>query len=192
MNYIYNAMCCPNFIHSPDALNTSIGVGALFSSSVRLFWPCGDLLEEEERTLLEKERKGVLSFKSVFKNMFTSHKIDKRWEENSWWLAKRNDYYVGVCCTGKTVTRAGRTGKDALIELKRGSSKLRLVVSKYQSILCYPYYSNTKYYRYIYNLIILCYMLSPYRYILNVNLSPGVIILYRIVRVLLIDTLGYV
>lgn len=125
------------YVYRPDALKSTFGLGALFNSDVRLFWCPSEMCQIVEKTLEEKDakKKHAKGFLNSVKNMLApSDKIKGAWGKNSWWLAERNECFIGVCCTGKTYALSSNS-KDAKFELKKGSVVKMRVSSWFEHVV---------------------------------------------------------
>lgn len=133
------------YFNSPDALKSSFGAGALFSSTSRLMWPHEDLFDEEHRdreatavsmvtTPVVRDRNGsedemhnTSARRYIHRKNAVSQSSDifswlgrdrQSWMPRSWWTGKIGRSYVGVCCTA--ATNATGTGV-----MKHGFKKTR-------------------------------------------------------------------
>lgn len=114
----------------PRALTMAMGPGAVFNSIVKLYWPSSDLLHNEERTDLRGFRTAVEPMDSSLKGTLqmlccmgspasvAEHIVGSSWGPMSWWLANRNGYLIGICCTGETRRSSATTADNKDIGVK--------------------------------------------------------------------------
>ena len=67
---------------------------------------------------------------SLGNNSLIQKETDEYWGAGSWWMARRNDYYIGIYCSAVTsVYNQGSSKNDFNIQLVADGPKTTLVVS---------------------------------------------------------------
>jgi hypothetical protein len=102
-------------------LRNAIGLGAVFSYQVRMFWPA-EAFDEEYRESADEVRSRGLSPKKK-KGIFAAFSMSSSvtYPANSWWVGRRGSCYIGVHCSTETKAETNSV-KDAVYEVGKQQS----------------------------------------------------------------------
>lgn len=118
-------MCCRPVIFDHKTSINSL----LFDPAVTLFFPCDTLLSNVAKTHAEEDSTASINLSSCcVPSAVEGH--HQSWKPKSWWFGQRNNYFVGVCCTGRTTVEIPSRGcKEGKFSVSKNGPTVNLVVS---------------------------------------------------------------